>query len=92
MDARKVAQVHVRSQHSVGSSFGRFGGPDTYVALTIAPEGVVVPKALDHRVLRQRGITYRYIGEGYREHDGPRSALGRAIAEATAEANRINAQ
>lgn len=78
----RTAQVHTRSQHSKGSNAHRFGGPDTYVAVTIAPAGVVVPYVLRSDVLAKRGIEIRYFGQGYREHSGPRSALGQAIAAA----------
>ena len=73
--------LHIRSQHSRGSSKG-FGGPDTYVAVTVAPNGVTVPYVLNSDVLAKRGIRIKYFGEGYREHDGPRSALGKTIAAA----------
>lgn len=75
-------QVHTRSQHSNGSSAHQFGGPDTYVAVTIAPEGIAVPYVLRRDVLAKRGIKIRYFGEGYKEHSGPRSMLGRAITAA----------
>jgi len=77
-----VKTVHTRSQHSNGSSAHRFGGPDTYVAVTIAPAGVSVPYVLRRDVLAARGIQIRYFGEGYSEHSGPRSMLGQAIAAA----------
>lgn len=88
--ARIHAQVHIRSQHSVGSSAHRFGGPDTYVAVTIAPVGVEVPRVLRQDVLEKRGITIKYFGEGYSKHTGPRSMLGRAIADAEQFARQIN--
>lgn len=84
------AQVHIRSQRSVGSSANRFGGPDRYVAVTIAPVGVEVPLVLRRDVLEKRGITIKYFGEGYSEHTGPRSMLGRAIAAAEQYARSIN--
>ena len=77
-----IVQVHIRSQHSVGSSAHQFGGPDTYVAVTVAPEGITVPYCLRRDVLARRGIQFIYIGEGYGGHSGPRSALGRALAKA----------
>jgi hypothetical protein len=82
-------QVHVRSQHSMGSSCAKFGGPDTYVAVTVAPEGVTVPHTLRRDILARRGIRFIYIGEGYREHQGPRAALGIALARAHDIAARL---
>jgi len=75
-------EIHTRSQHSKGSSSNTFGGPDTYVAVTIAPDGVVVPKVLNRKLLASRGIKIKYFGEGYAKHSGPRSMLGRAIKAA----------
>ena len=87
---RKIATVHVRSQHSRGSSNNKFGGPDRYVAVTIADEGVEVPYCLNDKVLAKRGIEIRYCGTGYSKNAGPRSALGQAIAEAKRIAAEIN--
>jgi len=84
------AEVHVRSQHSRGSSAHTFGGPDTYVAVTVAPDDAVVPRVLNEKILRKRGIKIRYFGEGYKEHDGPRSMLGMALARAHAFARAVN--
>ena len=75
-------QIHTRSQHSRGSSAHQFGGPDTYVAVTVAPDGVAIPKCLNRAVLAARGIAIHYMGEGYSRHSGPRSMLGQAIAKA----------
>jgi len=86
-----IAQVHIRSQHSRGSSSRKFGGPDTYVAVTVA-ENAEVPYCLNHRVLRNHGIEIHYFGEGYREHTGPKSMLGRAIAAAKEYADKVNAE
>lgn len=86
-----IAQVHVRSQHSNGSSAHMFGGPDAYVAVTIAPEGVEVPYCLNRELLKKRGIEVHYFGEGYSEHRGPKSRLGRAIKAAREFADSINA-
>lgn len=76
------AYLEVRSQKSKGSGLGRFGGPDTYVAVQIVPDGVEKLYALDERSARKRGIQIKYFGEGYHNHCGPRSRLGRALAEA----------
>ena len=79
----KIINIHVRSQKSVGAGGpGQFGGPDRYVAVTIAPAGAQVPKVLRRDVLAARGIEIRYCGEGYSRHDGPRSMLGQAWARA----------
>lgn len=78
----KVLAIHSRSQHSVGSSAHRFGGPDTYVAVTVAPQGVAVPYILRRDVLAARGIQIIYCGEGYSKHSGSRSMLGQAYAKA----------
>lgn len=75
------AQVHVRSQHAKRGRSG-FSGPDTYVAVTIAPDGVTVPYRLNRTVLGKRGIRLIYVGEGYRKHSGPKSALGKALSAA----------
>lgn len=86
----RTAEVHIRSQHSRGSFAHRFGGPDTYVAVTVAPAGVEVPRVLRRDLLRRRGIDLHYFGEGYSQHSGPRSMLGQALAAARAFAARIN--
>lgn len=75
--------IHVRSQHAKHSRRTRFHGPDAYVAVTMAPESANVPYVLNQHNLELRGIKIKYFGEGYREHQGPRSALGTAIKQAT---------
>jgi hypothetical protein len=90
-NTHRTARVHIRSQHSNGSSAHRFGGPDTYVAVTLAPAGVEVPYNLRRDVLRRRGIQIRYFGEGYSKHTGSRSMLGQAMAEARRFAEQVNA-
>ena len=85
-----TATVETRSQHSRGSSASRFGGPDTYVAVLIAPAGVAVPRTLRCDVLAKRGIEIKYCGEGYSRNAGPRSMLGSAIEKAKRIASRIN--
>lgn len=74
--------IHTRSQHSVGSSSHRFGGPDTYVAVTVAPAGVAVPYTLRRDVLAKRGIQLIYCGEGCSRNCGQRSMLGKAVTKA----------
>jgi hypothetical protein len=68
-----------RSRHSHGKVFG---GPDTYVAVQIVPEGVEPLDSLQRAAAKRRGIQLLYFGEGYRQHDGPSSRLGKAIAQA----------
>jgi len=75
-------KLHIRSQRSIGSRYGKFGGPDCYVAVTIAPDDVKVPYTLNRSVLAKRGIEIKFFGEGYRRHSGPKSKLGQAIAAA----------
>lgn len=76
-------QLHIRSQHAKTGGCG-YRGPDTYVAVTCAPDDVEVPESLNRKVLLKRGIGIVYFGDGYRAHDGPRSMLGKAIGEARA--------
>lgn len=74
----------IRSQHSRGSTANRFGGPDTYVAVQIVPEGVTPLQSLQEQAAKKRGITIKYFGEGYSKYTGPRSSLGQAIEAAKA--------
>jgi hypothetical protein len=76
-------QIHRRGQHAKKGRSG-FSGPNTYVAVTVAPEGATVPYVLNSTVLAKRGIEIRYIGEGYAEHSGPRSMLAEAFRCANA--------
>jgi|WetSurMetagenome_2_1015567.scaffolds.fasta_scaffold519914_1 hypothetical protein len=78
----KIVTIHTRSQHSNGSSAHQFGGPDTYVAVTVAPAGAIIPKILRSDLLAARGIEIIYCGEGYARYSGLRSKLGRALAQA----------
>ena len=80
--SRPTAIICVRSQHSVGSSSNRFGGPDRYVAVQIVPAGVEPLRCLRSDVAARRGIRIRYCGEGYSRNSGPRSMLGQALAKA----------
>lgn len=86
----KTAYVEIRSQHSVGSSGGRFGGPDTYVTVQVVPDDQTRLRALNQQHARTRGIRIIRYGEGYSEHRSSRSMLGRAIASAHARAAHIN--
>jgi hypothetical protein len=74
-------QIHVRSQN-VKTGRSGFHGPDTYVAVTEAPDGVEVPYALSVPALEKRGIKLYRFGQGYKKHTGPRSAFGKAMAAA----------
>jgi len=76
--------VEIRGQHSRGSSGGGFGGPDTYVAVQIVPDGVDPLKVLREDIAAKRGIAIKYFGTGYFRHAGPRSSLGKAVAAAVA--------
>lgn len=84
------AYVEIRSQHSVGLSRG-FGGPDTYVAVQVVPDGVEPLKCLNAMVAAKRGIKIIYCGEGYASRQSTeRSMLGAAKAKASRIADRIN--
>jgi hypothetical protein len=85
----KVAKVEVRTKHAKRGRSG-FCGPDKYVAVTVAEAGVAVPYALNEKRLRKLGVSVEYFGDGYGQHSGPRSMLGRAIAEARAFTAAIN--
>ena len=77
--------LEIKSQHSVGSGgAGKFGGPDTYVAVQIVPGDAIPLSSLQERAAKRRGIVIKYFGQGYRAHSGPRSMLGRSIAAAKA--------
>lgn len=80
----KTYKVCIRSQHSRGGGAGKYGGPDTYVAVQVVPAGAEPLTHLRQDVARRRGIKICYFGEGYAAHTGPTSALGRAIAAAEA--------
>lgn len=85
------AYVEVRSQHSVGSSVGVFGGPDTYVAVQVVPDGVARLKVLRRDIAEKRGIEIVYFGDGYhRNQRTMRSKLGSALARARAWADDYN--
>jgi len=86
-----LAIVEVRSQHAKRGRSG-FRGPDTYVAVQIVPDGVRPLSRLDRRSCHKKGIRLVYFGEGYSQHRGPRSALGKALRAAEEYANEINMQ
>lgn len=74
--------IHEKCQKSRGSSGGGFGGPDRYVAVTVAPPGVITPQSLNGEVLAKRGIKILWCGEGYsRRQKTDASMLNRARAE-----------
>ena len=77
-------QLRVRSQKSVGAGNGKFGGPDRYICVLWSAQDVEYPYNTNQAVLAKRGISCKYFGEGYSRSSGPRSALGRALAEAKA--------
>ena len=83
------AIVEIRSQKSRGT-FPRCG-PDRYVAVQVVPDGVQPLTVLRSDVAKKRGIEIIHCGEGYRQHTGPRSSLGMAIAEAKSLAAKVNA-
>lgn len=60
----KEAYVEIRGQHSRGSSANQFGGPDTYVAVQIVPEGQEPLTVLNRYHAAKRGIEIKYFGEG----------------------------
>ena len=76
--------LELRAKRSRGSGRGKFGGPDTYVAVQIVPDNVEPLYALNQKVAAKRGIKLVYFGEGYHKHSGKRSMLGQAIARAQA--------
>ena len=85
----KTAYVEVRSQKSRGA--GPFGGPDTYVAVQVVPEGAAPLRYLNHVVAKKRGIEIIYCGEGYSNRcKTPRSMLNQAKAHAEEVAAEIN--
>jgi hypothetical protein len=75
-------QIVERTQQASVGRHG-FGGPDTYVAVVVAPDGVTIPKVMNRDVLESRGIRMIHCGEGYAKHRGAGSALGRALRKAT---------
>jgi hypothetical protein len=77
------AIIEVRSQHSCGSSSNRFGGPDTYVAVQVVPDGVEPLRNLRLDAAAKRGIRIIFCGEGYSSRQATeRSMLRRALAKA----------
>lgn len=88
--AKRTAHVEIRSQHSVGSGSG-YGGPDTYVAVQVVPDGVEPLKCLNRRVAALRGIEIIHCGEGYSSRcKTNRSMLRQAINKAEILVAEIN--
>jgi len=86
----KQAFVEVRKQHSRGCGSG-FGGPDTYVAVQIVPDGVERLKTLNTAVAQRRGIKLIHCGEGYSQRcKTNRSMLGKALEKARIITQTIN--
>ena len=92
MHVNEHAKVFVRTQKSVGSMHGKFGGPDKYVAVVTAPKNVEIPDNIILRkdALKKKGMKIKKFGSGYSKNSGPRSSLGRAKKEAEEYAERIN--
>ena len=86
------AIIEVRSQKSVGSSSGKFGGPDCYVAVQIVPDGVTPLRNLNRIVAEKRGITLKYFGEGYSRSFTNKSMLGQARLAAKKFVRNFNEQ
>ncbi len=87
----KTAYIEIRSQGSRGGNNNKFGGPDTYVAVQIVPEGVEPLKCLNQFAAKKRGIEILYCGEGYyNRQQTTRSMLGKALAKARQIAEEIN--
>jgi len=73
--------LEVRTQPAKIGKSG-WSGPDAYVAVQEAPEGVERLVCLNNKHAVRRGITIHYMGEGYSRHTGPRSAFGKALLRA----------
>ena len=86
-----IAVVIERSQKSVGSSRGRFGGPDRYVSVVVGPAPWPTTRPLVASRIHAEGYELHGFGEGYSKSTGPRSALSIARKEAAEFAARINA-
>ncbi len=55
-----------------------------YVAVQIVPAGIEPLSVLKRARAEKSGIKIVYVGEGYRERNGPHSSFGHAIAAAKA--------
>ena len=86
-----TAYLETRAQKSIGSSNGAFGGPDTYIAVQVVPDGTEKLVYLNRRAAKRRGITIHYFGEGYSKNQKTeRSMLGRALVDAQNFVNEHN--
>jgi len=84
----KTAYVEIRSQKSKGKWPG---GPDTYVAVQIVPNGAIPLQNLNRSAAERRGIEIKYFGEGYgNRQKTDRSMLRRAILAAENFAENYN--
>ena len=84
-----TAHVEVRSQKAAGK-WPKIG-PDKYVAVQLVPQGVEPLTQLRQDIAKKRGIEIVRFGEGYSQHTGPRSMLGKALQEARDYAAKVNA-
>lgn len=84
------ADIVVRQQRAKRGKSG-FHGPDTYVALVVrGDDGVPVGSLpLSEHNIKRHGWSVERFGEGYREHCGPRSSLGLALAMARARKEEL---
>ncbi len=82
------AYVEIRQQPAKTGKSG-WSGPNAYVAVQVVPDGQIPLQHLERRVAKNRGIQLVYFGEGYLEHQGPKSALGKALKEAWEYADSI---
>ena len=78
------AYIVTRSQHSVGSSGGGFGGPDHYVAIVLVQPGATFSgtEPLNAGRLQARGIQIIQMGEYYGKSAGPRSRYREVMDDA----------
>lgn len=84
-----VVTVEIRSQHAKRGRSG-FSGPDTYVAVLAIPKDKYHPGiVLNYGVILANGGRIWYCGQGYRQHNGPRSQLGQAIEQAKRKAKEL---
>jgi len=64
--------------------------PDIYVMIQVVPHGAIPLKRLDKKAACNRGILLLHIGEGYSQHRGKRSSLGKALEVAHKQAAMMN--
>ena len=83
-------------ERAIHAPVGRsgFAGPDTEVRVVIVPAALAatVTASTPHTAkLAASGVQIVRVGTGYRAHNGPRSALGRARVEARRLADEYRA-